>query len=100
MKKTMAILLITCLLMVSATGCSKKLNGTYNLYGSDVGSVTFKGDDITISAFGINITGTYEIKGDKLKVVAEFLGQEIPYDYQFKQDGDSIYLDGIEFRKE
>ncbi len=100
MKKTIAMLLVVCMVLVGVTGCSKKLSGTYKVYGNDAGAITFEGDQVTISAFGINVIGNYKIEGDKLSVEAEFLGQKISYDYTFKQSGDSIYLDGVEFRKD
>ena len=53
-----------------------------------------------MSAFGINVTGTYKIDDDKLTI--SYLLFEISYDWQqsFSKSGDTIYIGGTQFIKE
>ena len=63
-------------------------------------SFTFSGDRVTVSAFGLDINGTYEIKGDMITVRFSLLGMEQSESWSFARQGNSIYIDGAEYVKE
>ena len=53
---------VLCATMLTACGGSK-LDGTYHSQGLISQSFTFDGDQVTMSAFGVNASGTYRIEG-------------------------------------
>lgn len=93
----MALVLLS--LLLTACGDSK-LSGTYYSADGISQTFTFKGDTVTMSAFGINATGTYTIDGDRITISYSLFG--IAYDWQqsFSKSGDSIYIGGTQFIKE
>lgn len=100
-RRALCLCMILILLSLLLTACGdNKLSGTY--YSTDGISqmFTFKGDTVTMSAFGINATGKYKIDGDKLTISYSLFG--IPYDWQqsFSKSGDSIYIGDTQFIKE
>ena len=94
--------LIVCIVMMLAvlTSCSAKLSGTYVHHGIIDETITFSGDHVTMSAFGLDINGTYEIKGDTITVSFSVLGMEQSVSWSFERNGNSIYIDGAEYVKE
>ena len=88
----------------SSTGSGvTSLNGTYSaevLGGIAKSYFTFNGDNITMSAFGIEADGTYRINNNKLYINYSMFGKEYNIDYSFRQDGNRIYIGGDEFIKE
>ena len=56
---------VLCATMLTACGGSK-LDGTYHSQGLISQSFTFDGDQVTMSAFGVNASGTYRIEGDQI----------------------------------
>ena len=101
-KTQRALCLLTALVLLSLllTACSgSKLSGTYYSADGISQSFTFHGDQVTMSAFGINATGTYKIEGDKITIHYSLFG--IPYDWQqpFSKSGNSIYIGGTQFIK-
>lgn len=69
------LIIILCITMLTACGGSK-LDGTYHSQGLISQSFTFDGDQVTMSAFGINASGTYRIDGDQIIITYNLLGQE------------------------
>ena len=59
---------VLCATMLTACGGSK-LDGTYHSQGLISQSFTFDGDQVTMSAFGINASGTYRIEGDQIIII-------------------------------
>ena len=84
--------------MLTACGGSK-LNGTYHSQGLISQSFTFDGDQVTMSAFGINASGTYQIDGDQIIITYNLLGQEYTWEQSFSQSGKVINIGGTEFKK-
>ena len=70
---------ILCVTMLTACGGSK-LDGTYHSQGLISQSFTFDGDQVTMSAFGINASGTYQIDGDQIIITYNLLGQEYTWE--------------------
>ena len=87
-------------LIVLADMFAPKLSGTYYSADGISQTFTFKDDTVTMSAFGINATGTYKIDGDRIVISYSLFG--IPYDWQqsFSRSGDSIYIGGSQFIKQ
>lgn len=90
--------IILCVIMLTACG-SSKLDGTY--YSQDLisQSFTFDGDNVTMSAFGINANGTYKLDDDKIYITYTLFGQEYTWEQSFSQSGDVINIGGTEFKK-
>lgn len=102
---TIAVIL---LMMVSSCG---GLSGTYvsveespNIDGR-ICKITFDGDTCTLVDHidFVFPDMSWEVSGDKLLISGiwnSFLGAtELSYEYEFRQEGDSIFLDGAEFKK-
>ena len=100
--KRVAAMLLVCMILFTLTACATKLNGTYTTRGGLVEqSFTFKdGNKVVVSAFGINVEGTYKIEGDKITVTYSLLNLSYDWEQSFQKDGDSIFIDGTEFVKE
>ena len=65
--KRILLCVLAVMLVCLLTSCTTKLNGTYTVQDSLVNqSFTFEGDKVKVSAFGINVDGEYEIKGDEI----------------------------------
>lgn len=89
--------MIVCVL----TACSTKLDGTYtSKEGVVKQSFIFDGDTVKVSAFDIDINGTYEIKDDEITITYRILNLSYDFVKSFKKSGDSIFIDGVEFVKE
>ncbi len=100
MKKTVAVLLMVVMILSVATGCSNKLEGTYqSVDEDDAFTVTFKDGEMKIEASGLIFEGTYEVKGDKIIMEMEMMGQKSTEELSFKQEGDTIFIDGDELKK-
>lgn len=101
-KRAAIVIVILCLLFTVLTACSGSgLNGTYQSTGSIAQTFTFSDNNqITMSAFGINASGTYKIDNDKMTVNYSILGMNSNWTCTFKQDGDSIYINGTKFVKQ
>ncbi|MBR2831473.1 MAG: hypothetical protein IKE57_00945 [Oscillospiraceae bacterium] len=93
---TLAAVLIAALL----SGCGGKPKGTYKASGLVPQTFTFSGDSVTMSAFGIEADGTYEIKGDKIYITYSLLGFEYTWDQSFRRSGKDIIIGGTLFEKE
>lgn len=98
-KMTALMLAIVMALLLTACGVGKP-NGTYVAKGLISQSYTFKGDQVTMSAFGINATGTYSISNGKLNIDYTLFGVSQSISYSFEQKGDTLYIQGAEFIKQ
>ncbi len=74
--------------------------GTY-LSTDGFGQVFTFGSDgtVTMSTFGINATGTYEIDGGTIRIRYNFLGEQL-WTPSFSMSGDSLFIAGVEFIKQ
>lgn len=103
MRFTKKIRLALCMVLVLCamllTACGGRLSGTYYSTDGISQSFTFDGDTVTMSAFGINASGPYEINGDKITVTYSLFGIEYDWQQSFSESGDSIYIGGTEFVK-
>ncbi len=89
---------ILCATMLTACGGSK-LDGAYHSQGLISQSFTFDGDQVTMSAFGVNASGTYRIEGDQIIITYSLFGQEYTWSQSFSQSGNVINIGGTEFKK-
>ena len=101
LKRIFAGLLAFAMVCVLAA-CSTQLNGTYTSTDGLINqSFTFEKDNkVKVSAFGFNIEGEYEIKGDEITITYGALGLSYDFVKSFKKEGKSIFVDGVEFVKE
>lgn len=98
-QKRIAVGLIVLCMVFSLTACGSKLSGTYVSTGLITQTFTFDGNNVTMSAFGINASGTYKIDGDSIIITYNFLGSEQSMTQSFKKDGSTIYIGGTAFNK-
>ena len=89
---------VLCATMLTACGGSK-LDGTYRSQGLISQSFTFDGDQVTMSAFGVNASGTYRIEGDQIIITYSLFGQEYTWEHSFSQSGNVINIGGPDFEK-
>ena len=89
---------VLCATMLTACG-GLKLDGTYHSQGLISQSFTFDGDQVTMSAFGINASGTYRIEGGQIIITYTLFGQEYTWEQSFSQSGNLINISGTEFKK-
>ena len=100
MKKFISLLVILCVATAMLTACGgSKLDGTYHSQGLISQSFTFDGDQVTMSAFGVNASGTYRIEGDQIIITYSLFGQEYTWEQSFSQSGNVINIGGTEFKK-
>ncbi|MBO4848619.1 MAG: hypothetical protein J5586_05655 [Clostridia bacterium] len=95
-----ACLVMAALIVCSLAACSGKLNGTYRSSGLVPQTFTFSGDKVTMSAFGINASGTYRIQGDRIYITYTLFGQEYTWDQPFARSGKTIFIGGTPFEKQ
>ncbi len=103
MKKVITIVLLFCLILTFLAACStnNKLSGTYKSKGIIAQTFTFSGDNnVTMSAFGINASGTYKLDEDAMSITYNLLGMEYTWNCKFEKSGSSIFIEGTEFVKE
>lgn len=100
--RSIALLLLCCLLVCMLTACTTKLKGTYtNADGLIKQSFTFKDDDkVDVSAFGINVEGEYLIEDGTITITYSLLNLSYDLEKSFEKKGSSIFIDGTEFIKE
>ena len=110
MKKRIAVLLTGLLMLFAMAACGSKdkkphLRGTYKEVSAiSTGSITFKSDTEMEFTFldisKLTVSGTHELTDGKLYMHYSILGIPSNPSYTFSQKGNSIYLDGTEYRKE
>ena len=105
--KKLALRLVAVVLVLvsvlSLVGCGTSLKGTYVPADTSIvdGSITFEdGNQIVVSALGLDIKGTYVIEDDKLIVTYSLLAFSTDLEWNFNKKGNSIFIDGTEFVKE
>ena len=100
--KTIAALLLVCVMVFTLTACATTLKGTYtSKEGLIKQSFTFKDDNmVEVSAFGIDIEGKYVIEDGEITITYSLFGLSYDWVKSFEKDGDSIFIDGTEFVKE
>lgn len=101
-KVVMTVSLFLCLTGIfTLTACgSNELKGSYKSQGLVSQTFTFDGDEVTMSAFGLNASGTYEIKDDKIYVTYSLFGKEQTWSQPFSKTDDGFTIGGTEFKKE
>ena len=98
--RLLSVLLAVVLCATMLTACrGSKLDGTYHSQGLISQSFTFDGDQVTMSAFGINASGTYRIDGGQIIITYILFGQEYTWEQSFSQSGKVINIGGTEFKK-
>ncbi len=99
-KKFISLLVMLGITVAMLTACGgSKLDGTYRSQGLISQSFTFDGDQVTMSAFGINASGTYRIEGNQIIITYTLFGQEYTWEQSFSQSGNVINIGGTEFKK-
>lgn len=88
------------LLCTMLSACGSQLSGTYRSTDVIAQTFTFSGNTVTMSAFGINASGTYVIEGDSIVITYSIFGLENTWRQSFSQSGSSIYIGGTEFVKQ
>lgn len=93
--------------MLAASSCGgsgdgNELIGTYNSVDLKFKeSVTFKsGGRITLTAFKSDMNGTYTIENGNITYTVDVFGTENTETHKFSHDGDSIFIDDVEYKKE
>lgn len=101
-KRILSMSFLVIIVMCVLTACSTNLSGTYtNDDGFVKQSFTFKEDNkVDVSAFGIEVEGEYLIKNDTITITYSLLNLSYDWEKSFRKDGDSIFIDGVEFTKD
>lgn len=98
--RLLSLLLVVSLCATMLTACGgSKLDGTYRSQGLISQSFIFDGDQVTMSAFGMNASGTYRIDGDQIIITYNLFGQEYTWEQSFSKSGNVINIGGTEFKK-
>lgn len=102
MGKKVISLVVAVILIYTLSACgTQKLSGTYVSYeGMLTQTIIFDGDNVTLTAFGINAHGTYEIKGDWITIKYSLLGIDQTLENSFSKSNNSITIGGTEFIKQ
>ena len=99
--KRVCVAVLICIAVFVLSACATKLSGTYTSEGLIKQSFTFEEDNIvSVSAFGIDVEGTYTIEDDRIIITYGLLGLTYDFEKSFKKEGDSIFIDGTRFVKE
>lgn len=100
MKKIISMIMVCVLLvgMLFTLASCAKLSGTYE-DESGLVSYTFKGKNFSAEALGVEIEGTYKIKGDEITFTYELMGEEVEETVSFEKDGNTIKIGGVELTK-
>ncbi len=94
-----AALLLAIAMVFALSSCGNSLKGTYTSEGLVAQTFTFDGDDVTMSAFGINVSGKYKISGDQITITYSLLGMENTWTQSFSKSGKTINIGGTDFTK-
>lgn len=92
-------LLLALTLILTLSSCGSGLKGTYASEGLIAQTFTFDGDNVTMSAFGINVTGKYKISGGQIAITYSLLGMENTWVQSFSKSGNKINIGGTDFIK-
>lgn len=99
MKRTVKILAVLLAVVLLLASCGGGLSGTYVSQGFVAQTFTFSGDQVTMSAFGINATGTYKISGNTITIEYDLFGQHNTWNQSFSRSGNTINIGGTNFVK-
>lgn len=112
MKKIISVLLvITAVLMLFVSCIGSSLSGTYRCddkypqIDGEIYKINFDGDKCTIydSICGYGVLN-WKVENGKLLIWGDadlgIFNVEIDYEYEYTKDGSSIFLDGVEFKKQ
>lgn len=92
-------LLLTVSLILTLSACGSGLKGTYASEGLVAQTFTFDGDDVIMSAFGINVSGKYKVSGNQITITYSLLGMENTWTQSFSKSGKTINIGGTDFMK-
>ncbi len=97
-KALISIALVTVMLF-SVTACGG-LSGSY-ITEKDGFSVelVFDNGDLTMKMDSLEIHGTYKVDGDKITMTMSMFGQDSSNTVDFRQEGNSIWIEGVEYKK-
>ncbi len=98
--KSGVALLLAIILILSLSACGSGLKGTYVSEGFIFQTFTFDGDNVTMSAFGINVSGKYKISNDQITITYSLLGMENTWTQSFSKSGKTITIGGTDFTKQ
>ena len=100
--KMIVAAMLVCVMVCTLTACTTMLSGTYTRKeGLIEQSFSFKEDNkVEVSAFGIDVEGTYQIEDGKITITYSLFGLSYDWVKSFEKDGNSIFIDGTEFVKE
>lgn len=97
-REKICAVILAVILLVLLTACGgSKLNGTYTSQSFISQTFTFDGNNVTMSAFGINAYGTYKISGNQIEITYSMLGSEYTWTQPFSQSGNTINIGGTDF---
>ncbi len=104
-KRVYTIFALFCILTLLLSSCGlfgeRTLSGTYRAEGPVPTGFTFSGNTVTMTAFGFDITDAeYEIKDGEIVISYDLFGLEGKWRGTFSRDGDSITVNGVEFKKQ
>lgn len=100
LRRAVCLILAVVLLTALLVSCGGKLSGTYRSGGLIPQTFTFSGNSVTMEAFGIQAEGTYEIKGDNIRITYSLLGMENTWEQPFRRSGRDIIIAGTLFEKD
>lgn len=100
-KRICKLVVITMAIVSCLTGCALGLNGTYKADGLIEQSFTFMEDNtVKLSAFGLDVEGTYVIEDGKLIITYSVLGLSYDWEQAYERvDKDTISIGGTLFNK-
>ncbi len=94
-----AIALVALAVVLFAISGGSKLKGTYVSEEGISQTFTFNGDEVTMSAFGINVIGQYKISGDQISITYSIFGMNQTWTQSFSKSGNTINIGGTNFVK-
>lgn len=106
MKQKILALLLTALLLITASGCGAKHVSADSLVGTwkdDYGLTEYKFEDngeMKIQALNLgSFKGTYEVSGDRITMHYHVLLNDVNDTYTLKVNGNKMYLDKNQFTR-
>ena len=76
------------------------LSGTYKSQGLIAQTFTFSSNNVTMSAFGVNASGTYKISGGNITITYSIFGISSDWTQSYSKNGKIITIGGTEFVKQ
>ena len=97
-KAFISIALVT-VMMFSVTACGG-LSGSYiaEKNGMSV-EMVFDNGELTMKMDSLELHGTYSVDGDKITMTMSMFGQDSSNTVDFRQEGNSIWIEGVEYKK-